>query len=172
MRPASLACESRSGMDLSFASPRTAGHVRRKNHDEAMARLRCASFVAVVQAANLWNGDHTARRQRRDRTWKRCILVKPEVRSCSRVVGDVLVQRAAKAGCRQHDDVIEALASDRSDESFDVSVLPWRAQAPLRLPVCRWYSHDRTHDHDHGGDIEVFHPTGRRRETVAQSKRP
>ena len=88
---------------------------------------RCA-LVAVVQAADLWNGNHTARSQRRDRTWKGCILVQPEVRSCYRVVGDVLVQNAAKAGSRQHDDVIEALASDRSDESFDVGVGARRRQ--------------------------------------------
>ncbi len=34
------------------------------------ARLRCAPLVAVVQAANLWNDDHTSRSQRRGRTWK------------------------------------------------------------------------------------------------------
>ena len=89
-----------------------------------VARLRCASLVTVVQAADLWNGDHTPRSLRRDSTWYGCILAQPEVRSCSRVVGDVLVQHAAKAGSRQHDDVIEALAPDRSDESFDVGVLP------------------------------------------------
>jgi hypothetical protein len=55
-------------------------------------------------------------------------LSSPRVRSCSRVVGDVLVQHAAKAGSRQRDDVIEALAPDRSDESFDVGVLPWGAR--------------------------------------------
>ena len=65
-----------------------------------VARLRCASFVAVVQATDLWNGNHTARRQRRDRTWKGCILVQPEVRSRSRVVGDVLGQNPPKAGSR------------------------------------------------------------------------
>ena len=92
-----------------------------------VARLGGA-LVAVVQAADLWNGDHTARRQRPDRTWKRCILVQAEVRSCYRVVGDALVQHAAKAGSRQHDQVIEALASGRSDESFDVGVLPGGAR--------------------------------------------
>ena len=35
-----------------------------------VARLRCAPLVAVVQAADLWNGDHTSRIQRRDSTWK------------------------------------------------------------------------------------------------------
>ena len=86
------------------------------------------AFVAVVQAADLWNGDHTARSQRRDWTWKGCILVQSEVRARSRVVGDVLIQNAPKASSRQHDDVIEALASDRSDESFDVGVLPGGAR--------------------------------------------
>ena len=136
-----------------------------------VARLRGA-LVAVVQAADLWNGDHTARSQRRDRTWKGCILVQPEVRSCSRVVGDVLVQNAPKAGSRQHDDVIEALASDRSDESFDVGVLPWGAR--------------RRQDFLNADGIHVIErmitiaeeisrqprPRGRRRETVARSRRP
>ena len=89
-----------------------------------VARLRGAPLVAVVQAADLWNCDHPSRSQRRDRTWKGCILLQPEVRSCVRVVGDVLVQYAAKSGSGQHDDVIEALAPDGSDESFDVGVLP------------------------------------------------
>jgi hypothetical protein len=51
-----------------------------------VARLRCAPLAAVVQAADLWNSDHAPRSQRRDRTWYGCILVQPEVRSCSRVV--------------------------------------------------------------------------------------
>ena len=62
-----------------------------------VASLRGA-FVAVVQAADLWNGDDTARRQRRDRTWKKCILVQAEVRS--RVIGNVLGQNPPKAGRR------------------------------------------------------------------------
>ena len=95
---------------------------------QGVARLRCAPLVAVMQAADLWNGDYAPPIQRRDRTWKRCILVQTEVRSCSRVVGDVLVQHSTKAGSRQHDDVIEALAPDRSDESFNVGVLPWGAR--------------------------------------------
>jgi hypothetical protein len=55
-------------------------------------------------------------------------LSSPRVRSCSRVVGDVLAQHPPKARSRQHDDVIEALAPDRSDESFDVGVLPGGAR--------------------------------------------
>jgi hypothetical protein len=93
-----------------------------------VARLRCAPLVAVVRAADLWNGDHTSRSQWRDTTWNGCILVQPEVRSCSRVVDDVLVQHAAKAGSRQNDDAIEALTRDRSDESFGVGVLRWGAR--------------------------------------------
>ena len=87
-----------------------------------------STFVAVVQAADLWNDNHTSRGQRRHRTRQWCILVQPEVRSRSRVVGDVLFQNAPKAGSRQHDDVIEVLSSDRSDESFDIGVLPWDAR--------------------------------------------
>src|SRR5688572_30208265 len=62
-----------------------------------VVRLRGA-FVAVVQAADLGNGEHASCSQRRDPTLKGCILVQPEVRSRSRVVGDVLVQNAPKAG--------------------------------------------------------------------------
>jgi hypothetical protein len=92
-----------------------------------VARLGGA-LVPVLRAADLWTGDHTARSQRRDRSWNKRILVQPEVRSFSRVVSDVLVQHAAKAGSRQYDNVIEALASNRSDESFDVGdLLRWRA---------------------------------------------
>ena len=37
--------------------------------------LRGTPLVAVVQTADLWNGDHTASRRRRDWTGKGCILV-------------------------------------------------------------------------------------------------
>ena len=45
-----------------------------------------------------------------------------EVRSCSQIVGNVLVQNATKASSGQHDDVIEALAPNGSDESLRVGV--------------------------------------------------
>ena len=84
---------------LSFVSPTRTDMCAPAMAKSGRAGETCA-LVAVVQAADLWNGDHTARRQRRDRTWKWCILVQPEVRSRSRVVGDVLVQNAPKAGSR------------------------------------------------------------------------
>ena len=96
--------------------------------DGEVARLRGASLVAVVQAADLRNARHAASRRRRDRTGKRCILVQAQMRSCSCVVGDVFVKDATKVGRRQHDHVIEALAPDRSNETFDVGVLPRRAR--------------------------------------------
>lgn len=108
-------------------SPRTDGRVApdaMAKSGRGVAGLRGAPLVAVVQAADLWNGDPPSRSQRRDRTSKGCILLQPEVRSCVRVVGDVLVQYAAKSGSGQHDDVIEALAPDGSDKSFDVGVAP------------------------------------------------
>jgi len=44
------------------------------------------------------------------------------------VVSVIATPHAARAGRRQHDDVIEALAPDRSDEAFDVGVLPRRTR--------------------------------------------
>jgi hypothetical protein len=40
------------------------------------------------------------------------------------VIGSVVLQNAPQLSLVEHDQVIEALAPDRSDEAFDVAILP------------------------------------------------
>ena len=55
------------------------------------------------------------------------ILVECKVRARSIVVGGVIRQQMAKVSFPQHHDMVEAFASDRSYQSFNVIFLPWRA---------------------------------------------
>ena len=50
-----------------------------------------------------------------------------KMRACSIVVGAVLRQQMAKVFLPQHHDMVEALASDRSYQPFNMTVLPRRA---------------------------------------------
>ena len=43
------------------------------------------------------------------------------------VVGSVVLQNPTQLRFVEHDQVIEDFAPNRSDEPFDVAILPWRA---------------------------------------------
>src|SRR6516162_5226938 len=58
---------------------------------------------------------------------ERRILVECKVRAHPIVVGGVIRQQMAEVPFPQHHDMIEALASDRSDQPFNMTVLPRRA---------------------------------------------
>jgi ribosomal protein L25 (general stress protein Ctc) len=51
------------------------------------------------------------------------------VRSGSQVVRDVFGHHTTQSGCVDDDDVVEALASNRSNQSFHIRVLPRRPGA-------------------------------------------
>jgi len=59
-----------------------------------------------------------------------------------------------------HDDVIEALASDRADDAFRVGVLPRRSRRrshSLHVHQRWWLPRPQRPNHDRGGDIAVRH---------------
>ena len=63
---------------------------------------------------------------------ERGILLERKVRAHTIVVGRVIRQQMAEMPFAQHHDVVEALAADRADQPFDMTVLPrraWRAAA-------------------------------------------
>src|SRR5208337_4074698 len=64
----------------------------------------------------------------------RRVLPQREVGLHNIVVGSVCPNDAAQVRFAEHDDVVEALAAIRSDESLDVTVLPRRA-GTRRSPV-------------------------------------
>jgi len=55
---------------------------------------------------------------------ERSILVECKVRAHPIVVGRVIRQQIAEVPFPQHHDMVEALASDRADQPFDMPVLP------------------------------------------------
>jgi len=50
------------------------------------------------------------------------------------VIGSVILQHATQLGFVEHDQVIEAFATDRSDEPLNVAVLPRRARCGRVIP--------------------------------------
>ena len=62
-------------------------------------KLRGASLVAVVQAADGRNGDHAPSRRRRHWARDGGVFVQAQVCSCACVVGDVLSQHDTSARC-------------------------------------------------------------------------
>ena len=55
---------------------------------------------------------------------ERRILVKCKVRAYLIVIGSVIRQQMAEVPLPQHHDMVEALASDRADQPFNMTVLP------------------------------------------------
>ena len=55
---------------------------------------------------------------------ERRILVECKVRAHPIVVGGVIRQQMAEVPFPQHHDVVEALASDRANQPFNMTVLP------------------------------------------------
>jgi hypothetical protein len=91
-------------------------------------RRRAAAVVAVVQAADQWNGDDAAQRGWRDRPRVRRVLRPREMRSRLVVVRHVPTQDANQSSFIHDDHVIEALASDGADEPLCIRVLPRRTR--------------------------------------------
>src|SRR5207253_872338 len=84
----------------------------------------------VMEATDLRNGDDCASCRWRHLPRDRRVLVEREMRAGSLVIFHVLCENTCEAGGSEDDHVIEALASDGSDEAFSVRVLPGR-------PRCR-----------------------------------
>ena len=56
---------------------------------------------------------------------ERRILVECKVRAHPIVVGGLIRQQMAEVPFPQHHDMVEALASDRANQPFNMTVLPW-----------------------------------------------
>jgi hypothetical protein len=89
----------------------------------------CATLVAMMQTANLWEGNNGACRGWLYRTRLGAIIVQREMRAASVVILKVCRQHSAQVTLIEDDDVIETFAADRADDAFDVGILPWRFAA-------------------------------------------
>ena len=83
-----------------------------------------AAFVSVMKPADLGDRHDTALGGRCDRARNRRILLEREMRARSFVVVAIQMHQPLQSPRAEHDDVIEALASRRSNEPLGVRVLP------------------------------------------------
>ena len=88
----------------------------------------CAPLVAMVQAADLWEGNNGTCGGWLYRPRLRAILAEREMCAAPVVVVEVRRQHTAQVTLVEDDDVIEAFAADRADDAFDIGVLPWRSR--------------------------------------------
>jgi hypothetical protein len=81
-------------------------------------------FVPVMKPAHLRNRHDATIDRRGDRARDRRVLVQRQVSARLFVVSAIEFHQPLESRGVEHDDVIETLASRRSDESLDVRVLP------------------------------------------------
>jgi len=80
-----------------------------------------------MQSAYLRNGEDSAAFGRFDLALYGRVLLERQVRSCVMIVVEVSSKNSQQVPFIENDELIEALATNRSDESLDVRRLPWRA---------------------------------------------
>jgi hypothetical protein len=104
------------------------------------ARLGCGSLVGMMQAADLRNGCDRTGAHWLNRPRDRSVLPQRQMRAGLFIVFEVGFENPAQARFIQYDDVVQALASNRADQSFDVRVLPGRLRRSQNLsdtePLC------------------------------------
>ena len=88
------------------------------------ARLSSASFVSMVETADLRDRDDAPCGRWSDPTRQGRVLLECKMRARHRVVPDVGLQHAAKTGRMQNDHMIEALSWNGPDEPFAIGILP------------------------------------------------
>ena len=83
-----------------------------------------SSFVAMMQTADLWNLNNPSYLHRLNRPSYRSVFAQREVSPRTLVILEVGSENSPETGFIQHNDVIQTLAANRSDQSLDVGVLP------------------------------------------------
>jgi hypothetical protein len=78
----------------------------------------------MVQAADLWKLNDLARRGELDAPEVGCVLVEREVRARLMVIGKVVGQDSAQVSFAEHENVVQALAPDRTDQVRRERILP------------------------------------------------
>src|SRR5262245_35597592 len=79
-----------------------------------------------MQAADLGDGHNGTQLRRLNAPRQRCVPLQGEVRPRLVVVADVLLENPLEMVLADDDQVVQALAADRSDDSLGVGVLPGR----------------------------------------------
>ena len=90
-----------------------------------------------MQTADVWDCGDRATRRRLGSPMDGSIFIQREMSAPFVIVDEVAPQVAAQRALVPHDDVIEALAPERSDHTFDERILPRKNEASsarLRYP--------------------------------------
>ena len=101
---------------------------------------RSGSFarVKMMQAADLWDLDHLAKRGRLDRSADRRILFERQMRTAPFVVCKILLQGLAQPSLTEDKDVVQTLPSNGPDQTLRVGVgmsVQLRRMAMLKFDV-------------------------------------
>ncbi len=83
----------------------------------------------MVEAADLWNGDHLTPGWWLYLPPEGRVPLQREVRAGVVVITDVVLEDVPKMVFSENDQVIDALASNRTDDSLSVRVLPGRSRS-------------------------------------------
>jgi hypothetical protein len=89
---------------------------------------RCATLVAVVQTADLWEGNNGACGGWLCGTRLGASPVQREMRAALVVILKICQQHTAQVTFIEDDNLIETFAADRADDALDIGVLPWRSR--------------------------------------------
>ena len=80
--------------------------------------------ILVVQPAENWAAKNLPGPF--DGTRERRILLQGEMCAGAIIIFHVRQQQVAEVAFAEHDNVVEAISSDRTDQPFGIPVLPWR----------------------------------------------
>jgi len=85
--------------------------------------------IPMMQAADHWGRNHLATVRRLNIACNRRVAIQRQVRAGVMIILKVTAQNSAKMFLIQHDDMIQTLTTYRSDQSFDVRILPGRSRS-------------------------------------------
>ena len=83
----------------------------------------------MVQTTDLRNTDDAPLFGRLHRSWFGCVLVQRQVTAAVMVIVEKRLQMARQAGLVENNHVIQALATNRANDPFDIRPLPGRARS-------------------------------------------
>ena len=89
-----------------------------------LAISRGSTLIAMMQPADLGEGNNIACRGKLHATRPWAVLVEREMRPGVMMILKIARQDAAQATLVADDNVIQAFAADRTDEPLDVGILP------------------------------------------------
>src|SRR5262245_7964832 len=78
----------------------------------------------MVQPAHFRELDDATFRRVLDPSWPRGVFVQRQVRSRSVIVREISIEHPQQVSFTEDDDVVKTFATHRSDQAFDVRILP------------------------------------------------